>query len=148
MTNPKCPECGIEIDDHPAGRCLDTWVAEVVMGWEIHYIEHNSGLVSSGEYCWLLPDGGMQAEPYVFPYSSDIDAAWEVVEHLTNNGYCPAILFDDNGHWAMSTDGSQSVPMSSDTEDISTMFFVKKNEWANSAPLAICRASIKVVSGD
>ena len=143
MTNPKCPECGIEIDDHPAGRCLDRWIVEQVFGLDRMLARHN---LRDGEiyYHWGYPIGHGIA-PF---YSSDIAAAWDVVEHLTNNGYCPAILFDDNGHWAMSTDGSQSVPMSSDTEDISTMFFVKKNEWANSAPLAICRASIKVVSGD
>ena len=140
MTNPKCPECGIEIDDHPAGRCLDTWVVEVVMGWKLHN-SHYPELST-----WIDEAGKVLKYFKTWNPSSDIDAAWKVVEHLTNNGYCPAILFDDNGHWAMSTDGSQSVPMSSDTEDISTMFFVKKNEWANSAPLAICRAAIKAAA--
>ena len=30
----KCPTCGVEIDEHSAGRCLDAWVASVVMGWK------------------------------------------------------------------------------------------------------------------
>ncbi|KKK65183.1 hypothetical protein LCGC14_2976710, partial [marine sediment metagenome] len=29
----KCPHCQIEVDEHEANRCLDAWVAEVVMDW-------------------------------------------------------------------------------------------------------------------
>ena len=28
-----CPRCGKPVDEHEAGRCLDAWFAEVVMGW-------------------------------------------------------------------------------------------------------------------
>jgi hypothetical protein len=27
-----CPRCGVSVKDHPAGRCLDAWIAEVVFG--------------------------------------------------------------------------------------------------------------------
>lgn len=27
-----CPTCGLDIDEHPADRCLDAWVAEAVFG--------------------------------------------------------------------------------------------------------------------
>ena len=47
-----CPRCGIHIDVHPDGRCLDMWVAE-----------------------WMG-----KAAPA--PYSTSIAYAWEVVEKL------------------------------------------------------------------
>ena len=34
MTDLKCPRCGVELENHEAGRCLDEWIAEKVMGWK------------------------------------------------------------------------------------------------------------------
>lgn len=33
MPELRCPGCQTALDQHPASRCLDVWVAEVVLGW-------------------------------------------------------------------------------------------------------------------
>jgi hypothetical protein len=32
------------------------------------------------------------------------------LEAMTDKGYCPAVVFDDDGHWAVLFDGIQSTP--------------------------------------
>jgi len=32
----------------------------------------------------------------------------EVLNKVADKGYCPALLFDDNGKWALAFDGAQS----------------------------------------
>ena len=51
------------------------------------------------------------------------------LEKITEDGFCPAILNDDNGHWAVAFDGVQNVPMSDDTGDIYSTFFVEAKYW-------------------
>jgi len=53
-------------------------------------------------------------------------------EELTNEGYCPALIHDDNGHWAVSFDGFQNVPMGDEPQDTRTTFWVEKRYWKNS----------------
>lgn len=86
------------------------------------------------------------AHPKIYPnYSTNMDDAWKVVEHLTNKGYCPGLLFDDNGHWTLALEGAQSIAVGDDTVDVSTAFFIEKNLWCDTAPLAICRAALLAV---
>ena len=59
-----CPECGVHIDEHPAGRCLDVWVAETI----------------GNKAVYEFPPGVMNNLPR---YSTDIAAAWKVVEKIT-----------------------------------------------------------------
>lgn len=34
-TNPlTCPTCAVPIREHPASRCLDAWICEMVLGWQ------------------------------------------------------------------------------------------------------------------
>jgi len=56
VTNPKCPECGIEIDDHPAGRCLDWWIARDVIGSEVLGFEIWMALSQHRYQCVLAQD--------------------------------------------------------------------------------------------
>jgi hypothetical protein len=51
------------------------------------------------------------------------------LDKLTNEGYCPALLFDDNGHWAVVDEGHQNVPMGEGPEDIETSHFVQADKW-------------------
>ena len=73
-----CPRCGKAVGEHEAGRCLDAWFAEVVMGWcEVSlnrpgYETHHSGLGRNN-------DGVMV---YVPNYSTDIAAAWSGLERI------------------------------------------------------------------
>ena len=59
------------------------------------------------------------------------------LEAKTNEGACPAILNDDNGHWAVAFDGIQSVTYGDEPEDVHTTFFVYKEFWKNSIREAI-----------
>ncbi len=81
--------------------------------------------------CLRLPD-----------YFGSIAAAWEVMEKMVENGYCPAILFDDNGHWALSLEGWQNVPDGDEPQEIVTTFLVEAAFWADTVPLAISRAAL------
>jgi len=75
-------------------------------------------------------------------YSTDISAAWKVVEKLTAEGYCPALVNDDFGHWALSFSGTQ--PVEEKTNGcIST--WCDEVDWADTAPHAICLAALKAV---
>lgn len=59
----------------------------------------------------------------------------ECLEQLANDGFCPAILNDDNGHWALVFDGVQTI----DTKksDWSGSYFVEKKYWKNSVLEAV-----------
>lgn len=57
-----------------------------------------------------------------------LDGAFQA---LSNIGYCPNLLNDDNGHWAVSFQGFQNAPLSEGPTDITTTLFVKKDGWQN-----------------
>jgi len=116
MTNPKCPECGIEIDDHPIARCLDWWIAKDVIGSKVLGFE-----------CWKEYNRGKNY------YSRFIDDAWEVVGTIRGSYECKMhngiiIMSDPNGWYV-------EFPKPS-WQEIT----------APTAPLAICRAAIKAVA--
>lgn len=48
------------------------------------------------------------------------------LEVLTNNGICPALIYDDNGHWYLATDGVQ--PLESKVS-MTTFFINDKKGW-------------------
>ena len=58
-------------------------------------------------------------------------------EAWANAGYCPALVFDDSGHWAVSFEGHASVNLGDEPEDLSATFFVKAEDWRDSVPEAI-----------
>ena len=47
------------------------------------------------------------------------------------------LVSDDNGHWALSGSGMQSVPEGTEPEFISTCFDVEKHEWFSTVREAI-----------
>ena len=59
------------------------------------------------------------------------------LEKACKNGACVGLINDDNGHWAVSTSGTQNCPAGWDPEDIDTTFFVFKGEWKNTIRDAI-----------
>jgi len=85
-----------------AGREIDILVAEQVMGWEIEtdavklkrlnrYISRNA------KNCWWrTPEGGWYCDPP--SYSSEIAAAWHVVEKMKSKGRSLFLIqrFDEN----------------------------------------------------
>lgn len=116
-----------DVDKLEAGPKLDALVAEKVMGWEVG--PHTADpLVARFKFRWKLPnDAGYGDEPPP-EYSTDIAAAWEVVEKLCASGdFCllTPLGFGGNG-WACK------------------MMDDDYNATALTAPLAICRAALNV----
>ena len=64
----------------------------------------------------------------------------QALESLAEIGYCPNLLNDDNGHWAVKFDGFQNVPLGNSPEDISTTCFVEAKNWKNSIYEALIHA--------
>lgn len=54
-----------------------------------------------------------------------------IIEELTKLGQAPCLLYDDNGHFAVCGDGTQSVPFG-DKSDIILAHFVEKDSWKDS----------------
>lgn len=94
-----------------AGRELDALVADKIMGMPQVHPKCN------GYFCGQLPEGfhdsgcglgGMfDILTYIKPYSSDISAAWYVVEKMAKDGYrweisarCPIFSDAKNKSWA------------------------------------------------
>lgn len=142
----------------PAGRELDALVAEKVMGLKVEmlpimYDEDYEGQVprfSTAEWekemreeapdwqreSWDSDKGPVVVEggdrKYVVrPYSTDIAAAWEVVEKMRKMGWEPTIALQKAHVYAITYDASY--------DELSRAY-------AEHAPLAICRAALKAVT--
>lgn len=128
-----------------SGTELDLLIATKVMGWTFWNMDDDySGefpMVSVDEYGVMLYLKHGDMSNYFAP-STNMKDAWTVVEFLTEDGFCPGLLFDDNAHWALATDGAQNVVFGDEPEDISTAFFVDKKMWCDTAELAICRTAL------
>ena len=58
------------------------------------------------------------------------------LEHITNTGACPGLIFDDDGRWAVAFDGVQPVPLGN-PEDMYSTFFIRAKQWKGSVRKAI-----------
>ena len=59
------------------------------------------------------------------------------LEAKASDGSCPGLINDDNGHWALSFEGTQNCPVGDGVEDILTYFFVDAKDWKDSVRDAI-----------
>ena len=124
MTKLHCPTCGVHIDEHEAGGCLDLWAGEVVMGFG--YNEESSGLSKR----WFgRPDR----------YSERIGPAWMLVEKLVNDSLSPTVFWDDGDDKPEHAAWAACIAHYGETEDE----FWLCDGFADTAPLAITRAAIK-----
>jgi len=73
----------------PAGRELDTLVAERVMGW--------SPPRKPDQYTWQAPSGWRGGVEQIPAYSTSIAAAWEVVDKLAESGKLCCLTIDKLG---------------------------------------------------
>ena len=106
--------------DLPAGRALDKLVAETVMG----QVWQGGSPVSNCDGQWPWPP----------PYSTDISAAWKVVEHLLKENWFFDLAIRQNPlTWrcVLIHDPSDLGPRPAATADE-----------CETAPLAICRAAL------
>lgn len=128
-----------------AGHELDALVAEKVMGWKKVQSEDDPA-----GWCWLAPHGSTRASttksiPF---YSTDIAAAWEVLEKQGVSGM--AIIHDDGvgadgKPWACVWNGMQPVERIEAEPFCTTYFIDPDTPWAETVPLAICLAALKAV---
>ena len=130
----RCPRCNVTVDEHPANRCLDVWVAEAVIGWR----------KTSPLWCAYPPSFVGEMEEYRWParlgvqpvpkYSTSIAEAWEVVERLEKLGFIWNMTAGEinllRPEWVTS-DLARSVPCISGK--------------AERTPWAICRVALKAV---
>lgn len=142
-----------------AGRELDALVAEKVMGWTM-FSYQMLGSGGAGEFRWI-PPGRRDHVSNIAPvprYSTDIAAAWEVVEKVTENlGHWPFMLFEDRyggtysgGKWVATFGIDPSVvesgPMGEDTD---AMWFwgFQLDDWEDD-PDALLGGAFKTVRRD
>ena len=146
-----CPKCGTYIDEHEAGRCLDAWVAVDVMRIDIEqmirtrfieYRRYNAGRGMSGreEYSDKYRDRMLRLS--LARYSTDIAAAWQVVEKVRDSGLCPTVYWDDGDDKPDCAGWQACMAYYGNTEDEFRLY----DGWASTASLASCRAAIKAVS--
>jgi len=60
-----------------------------------------------------------------------------ILESLSKLGHAPNLLYDDNGNWALTSDGVQTIPIEDDTNDIDLSFWVEKSLWKGSIREAV-----------
>jgi len=52
-----------------------------------------------------------------------------ILESLTELGYAPSLLYDDNGRWAVVHDGTQPVVTGNKRLEGTMAFFCEKDQW-------------------
>ena len=114
-----------------AGHELDALIAEKVMGFAVKLWPHTDRL--------FVAERGNGTQILLPAYSTDIAAAWEVVEKLGERFHArlltPFIRSGDNHYWCGFTPlGMTGFNGRPDYEAV-----------AETAPLAICRAALKAV---
>ena len=144
-----------ELYNLPAGRELDLLVATHVMGnvvkdpdeWslkeEIWFWEHSKhGVLIGKPYTTELMGGQYGHSWKIFTPSTDIRDAWMVLEKIRSidKYWCPNVYWDDDdglssGFWCCQFDY-----FGEDEKDFKTATGIGDTAW-----LAICRASLKVV---
>ncbi len=147
IEHPDKPERGTSADlravytRHPLETVcfLDKLTEEERAGWRAGDEDDLRREFARDVAAWGTSHHRLEAVP---GYSTDISAAWEVVEKMEANGYCPSLVNDDHGHWAMSFEGESPI-----TEKCPWVtVHVDEVEWADTAPHAICLAASTAVA--
>jgi len=137
-----CPTCGIKIIEHPANRCMDALIAKKVMGWNkiviggVGWFVKESPLGMSYQYMTQSGD---------FEPSTDITAAWQVVERIVrppDEDCWTGPTMQINAETTKSKGEYQVVFEHLDSIDL---FPSSVEATAETAPLAICRAALLAV---
>jgi len=81
-----------------------------------------------------IDDLGNQIFDYLKKYRQFLPFEF-IFEELTKLGHSPNLLYDDNGHFAMVSDGYQSI--SEEIADTEMAFLVTKRYWKNSVKEAL-----------
>lgn len=133
----------VGVEATPAGREMDALVAERVLR-----LEKRDQRYHDGEYAGFLyvgSDGKCRGalEAKCNWFSTRIDAAWEVVETMRERGWYPDVFYGANRegpYWGARLDRA------SEDEDGNGGRMV--TEYAETAPLAICRAALAATASE
>lgn len=131
-----------------AGKELDALIAEKVMGWTKAEISNEYGKIlvlgnpKLKEKDWIM----MPAEynPYL-PYSTDISAAWEVVEKLSKTNTMVGTRTFNNQPWQSMCLILKSLNHEAYKNDFEQDFTQWITATGESIPHAICLAALKAV---
>lgn len=130
----------MDIDTMKAGREMDALIAEKAMGWkrEEYYL---CGVETTG----LVGPGGLRYVDDYPHYSTDIGAAWQVIEKLRVQGVC--LRIDPRGDgYSVRTMNDEEVPLSWTKEGHLNWDVPSVTEIEAAAPLAICRAALNAIT--
>lgn len=109
-----------------AGREMDALIAEKVIGWTRKYVSEHDTQV------WDSPNESVYLENAIPHYSTDISAAWEVVEKM--------LEFEKD------VAGHDQVIITRTDDCLKWYIEFRKPSWeyaeAEALPLAICRAAL------
>jgi hypothetical protein len=130
-----------EIKSMHAGYEIDILVAKEVMGWRLIPEEDLPSTEVDGEVehwaqMWLDKDNKFMHNDF-FP-STDMNDAWEVVLYFESKGWCPNLVNDDAGHWALSFVGVNDLSPCT----YQNVWIDFPEQWCDTAPLAICRSAL------
>ena len=124
-----------EILTMEAGREMDCIIAENVFGWK-----RGKYFDDAGQLVWITPSNQFYSAGSTPDYSTDMTAAWQVVEKLSK----PHIFIN------LSKFGDKYVCDIENMEDYSNpekQFNRWKIDFCNSPALAICRAALLMTIG-
>lgn len=60
-----------------------------------------------------------------------------IVHHLSRLGMSVNLLYDDNGNWAIGSDGFQNISPDSEPTDTDMYFYIPKKSWQSSPSKAL-----------
>jgi hypothetical protein len=124
-----------EIKNMPPGLEMDTLVAVEVMGWHLIPAEEDEDGIPWAQM-WLDKDNKLMHND--FSPSTNMNDAWEVVLYFENEGWCPNLVNDDAGRWALSFVGMNDMPPCT----YQNVWIDFPEQWCDTAPHAICRSAL------
>jgi len=115
---------------------LDEAVSVEVMGWKIVEREGHSfyDTGTGNENNLMLP--------FLWRPSLVVGQAHDILSKMAESGFCPAIIYDDDGHWAVPTESVSSVAWSGTPADLSVAYFIEESMWCDTIARAICESAL------
>ena len=84
-----------------------------------------------------LKDDKLFVQGLILNFTIGVYQTEQVLEALSTIGHCPNLLNDDNGRWALSGSGYQTVVTGNRAKDVETAFFVEKKYWKKTIRQAV-----------
>lgn len=139
MSTLNCPECGVELEAHPTGKCLDQWAWQLLCGGEecsgpteLICPDDDGGFIPACRICAYV--GWDKPHKVSVPrYGQDIGAAWPLTDKLVN----PEII-RTGGEWLVRFNVKNQPPYEG---------WAIKSARGETAQLAITRAAIEAAKG-